>query len=111
MNWTSLTTQEQLEAIKNDTSGQVHLIFKHSTRCSISSMALNRLERSWKDGETSIQPHLLDLISYREVSNAIQGTFGVVHESPQAILVKNGKAVYNASHMAISYQEIKNNDN
>lgn len=109
MNWVALTKKEQLDQIKNDYSNETILIFKHSTRCSISSMALNRLERSWKTSEIAISTYLLDLISYRELSNQIEKEFGVYHESPQLILIKNGKAVYDASHMAISYNDIKQN--
>lgn len=109
MNWVALTKKEQLDQIKNDDSNETILIFKHSTRCSISSMALNRLERSWKTSETAISTYLLDLISYRELSSQIEKEFGVYHESPQLILIKNGKAVYDASHMAISYNDIKQN--
>lgn len=72
-------------------------------------MALNRLERSWKTSEIAISTYLLDLISYRELSSQIEKEFGVYHESPQLILIKNGKAVYDASHMAISYNDIKQN--
>jgi bacillithiol system protein YtxJ len=109
MNWVALTKKEQLDQIKNDDSNEIILIFKHSTRCSISSMALNRLERSWKTSEIAISTYLLDLISYRELSSQIEKEFGVYHESPQLILIKNGKAVYDASHMAISYNDIKQN--
>ena len=109
MNWVALTKKEQLDQIKNDDSNETILIFKHSTRCSISSMALNRLERSWKTSEIAISTYLLDLISYRELSSQIEKEFGVYHESPQLILIKNGKAIYDASHMAISYNDIKQN--
>lgn len=109
MNWIALTQKEQLDSIKNDNSNDAILIFKHSTRCSISSMALNRLERSWKTNEIKINTYFLDLISYRELSSQIEKDFGVYHESPQLIIVKNGKAIYDASHMAISYDDIKKN--
>ena len=70
-------------------------------------MALNRLERAWKNNEMPINAYLLDLISYREVSSQIEKLFGLYHESPQVLLIKDGKAIYDASHMAISYDAIK----
>ncbi len=104
MNWIQLNNLQQLNEIKEKQNDEISLIFKHSTRCSISSMALNRLERSWKDD--NISTYFLDLIAHRDISAEIQNMFGVYHESPQAILIKNGKAIYDASHMAISSHEI-----
>ncbi|MBS9523683.1 bacillithiol system redox-active protein YtxJ [Litoribacter ruber] len=107
MNWTNLENTTQLEDIKKESHSQPIMIFKHSTRCSISGMAIDRLTRSWKESETShIKPYYLDLISYRQISNQIAEEFGVQHESPQVILVKDGKAVYDTSHMGINYKEI-----
>jgi bacillithiol system protein YtxJ len=54
-----------------------------------------------------IKPYFLDLITYREISNRIAHIFDVVHESPQVLIIDNEKAVYDQSHMAIDYQEIK----
>lgn len=107
INWHNLTSIEQLEEIKDESESQTILIYKHSTRCSISSMALNRLEREWSEGLGEIKSYFLDLIAYRQVSNAIEEIFGVYHESPQVIMIKNGKAVYDASHMAISAEILK----
>jgi bacillithiol system protein YtxJ len=107
MNWENLQNISQLEEIKRMSETKPVLIFKHSTRCSISSMAWDRMKRNWKDTDTEkVIPFYLDLISYRDVSNAVALEFGIRHESPQVILIKNGKAVYDNSHMGISYQEI-----
>jgi bacillithiol system protein YtxJ len=107
MNWINLENIAQLEEIKKLSHEQPVMIFKHSTRCSISGMAYDRLKRSWKAEETDhIKPYYLDLISYREISNKIAEEFGVRHQSPQVIVVKNGEAVYDNSHMGISYSDI-----
>jgi bacillithiol system protein YtxJ len=107
MKWIILNSEKELEKIKELSNTQTVLIFKHSTRCSISSTALNRLERSWNDEEMKdTKPYHLDLINYRSVSNKIEEDFNVPHESPQVLLIKNGKCIYNASHLSISYKEI-----
>ncbi len=103
--WKELNNLTQLEEVDLLSKNQTILLFKHSTRCSISGMALGRFERSYDD-EASFEPYFLDLIAYREVSNAIATRYGIRHESPQAILIRNGKAVFNASHMGISYEEL-----
>jgi bacillithiol system protein YtxJ len=107
MNWNKLTNLDQLEEIKVMSHQKPVLIFKHSSRCSISSMALDRLIRNWKDQDLEkITPFFLDLIAYRSVSNQIEETFGVPHESPQVLLIREGKSVYDESHYQISYPEI-----
>jgi bacillithiol system protein YtxJ len=107
MNWIALTSESQLKDIIAN-SEQPVMIFKHSTRCSISATALNRLERNWNDMEVApLKAYYLDLLSYRPVSNQIANTLNVTHQSPQLLLIHQGKCVYNASHMDISYPELK----
>jgi len=106
--WVELTTIEQLEQIKKDSEQKAIGIFKHSTRCSISTMAKSRLEREWDLDNEKITMYYLDLLQYRNISNAIESTFGVTHQSPQLILIQNQEAVYVTSHSAISAQELKN---
>ena len=107
MNWKKLTDSTQIEEIKELSNSKPVLIFKHSTRCSVSSTSLDRLLRNWKteDGEKVI-PYFLDLIAFRNLSAQIEETFGVAHESPQVLIIRNGKAVYDNSHFGISYPEI-----
>lgn len=107
MNWNKLDASSQIEELKQLSYEKPVLIFKHSTRCSVSSMSLDRLLRNWKtDDQKKIMPYFLDLISNRPLSNQIEVEFGIPHESPQVIIVKEGKAIYDNSHFGISYQEI-----
>ena len=107
MDWNILENLSQLEEIKQKSGDKPVLIFKHSTRCSISGMAWDRLKRNWKKEDSEkVTPYFLDLIRHREISNQIEKEFSVYHESPQVILVKSGKAVYDNSHMGISYADI-----
>ncbi len=107
MNWNKLNQPEQIAEIKALSESTPVMIFKHSTRCSVSSMSLDRLLRKWKNGdEEKIVPYFLDLIAHRELSNLVAQEFGVSHESPQVIVIKNGKAIYDDSHFGISYPDI-----
>lgn len=109
MNWNKLETEEGLDQLIELSNEQPIMVFKHSTRCSISSMALSRLERSWSDGNSEkVTPYYLDLIANRSVSNKLSELSHVMHESPQVIVLKGGKAVYNASHMSINTDDIVN---
>lgn len=104
MNWNHLNDVSQIKDIAERSKTNPVVIFKHSTRCSISAMALSRLERKWK--ESNIDFYFLDLIGYREVSNAIELDFGVRHQSPQAILLKDEKVVFESSHTSIDFEEL-----
>ena len=106
MNWLSLTDIGQLdEIVKNSDSSSI-AIFKHSTRCSISSMVKKALERDWKADADKLPVYMLDLIAYRKISNEIADRFDVRHESPQLMVIKNGKAIYHASHSEIDFEEM-----
>ena len=106
-NWKNIENLAQIEDIKKESEDRTVLIFKHSTRCSISAMAWDRLKRNWNPKDTAnISPYFLDLIKFREISNALTKDFNVEHESPQVIIIKNGKATYDNSHMGIDYKEI-----
>jgi bacillithiol system protein YtxJ len=104
MNWIPLTSEQQLQQIIENSKQKPQVIFKHSIRCGISSMAKSRLERSQPPG--SIDFYYLDLINYRSISNRLSEIFKVVHESPQVLLIKNGECVYEESHSGIRMEEI-----
>ena len=110
MLWHKLTDISQLQDIINlskeqSANGLAVLIFKHSTRCSISSMVLNRLETRWVDND-AIPAYYLDLLDHRDISNEIATVFSVEHASPQVLVIKNGTCIYNASHTDISAVDI-----
>jgi bacillithiol system protein YtxJ len=104
MNWIDLNSVQQLADIKELSKTRPQVIFKHSTRCSISSMAKSRLERS-EQPETG-DFYFLDLIKYRSLSDKIAEDFAVTHESPQILVIKNTECVYEESHSGIVMDEI-----
>ena len=104
MNWINLTEESQLETIYKESFEQPAVIFKHSTRCSISSMAKMRLDR--EDAPANANFYYLDLIAYRNLSNAIAEQYSVHHESPQILIIRNGECVYDESHNGIDMHEI-----
>ena len=104
MNWIELTDEKQLADIKALSVQKPQVIFKHSTRCSISSVAKSRLERN--AAPQGVDFYYLDLIKYRNISSKIAENFAVYHESPQVLLIKNGECVYDESHSSISMDDI-----
>jgi bacillithiol system protein YtxJ len=108
MNWIPLTSESQLQEIITESNEAPVMIFKHSTRCSISATSLNRLERNWNDVEVgNVKAYYLDLISNRPISAKVESLFQVEHQSPQAIIIDKGKSNWDASHYDIQYDAIK----
>ncbi|MFV8372338.1 bacillithiol system redox-active protein YtxJ [Flavobacterium sp. LB2P74] len=106
INWNELTDLGQLNEIISISNEKPVAIFKHSTRCSVSRMALKQFENEFNSSD-KVTPYFLDLIAYRDISNAIADQFCVTHQSPQLILIKDGKAIYNVSHSDIDAEELK----
>lgn len=105
--WKSLTDIATLEEIKEKSKAKPVVIFKHSTRCGISMMAKHQLESDWNFDEQDLDFYYLDLLRYRDVSNEVSRQFGITHHSPQIIVIKNGKAVFDTSHHMISNKAIR----
>lgn len=105
IDWNELTSEGDLhDAIEYSLNKPV-LFFKHSTRCSISSMALSRFEEKWDTNE-DCKLYFLDLLEYRPVSNLLAELSGVEHQSPQVIVLFNEEVIYTATHSAINASEI-----
>lgn len=104
MNWINLNSVQQLADIKELSKTRPQVIFKHSTRCSISNMAKSRLERN--EHPQSGDFYYLDLLNNRALSDQVAEDFAVTHESPQILLIKNTECVYEESHSGIRMDEI-----
>ena len=106
MNWNAITSVHDVEAISERSRTVPCVILKHSTTCPISSMAKHRLERQWKLPEDRVEAYYLDLLRHRDVSNFIADEFGVRHESPQLLVIRDGRCVHDASHLDIAVPEL-----
>lgn len=104
--WQKIDDLNQLNTIKEESKEKTVVIFKHSTRCGISRMALNRFEKNFDSDSGKLSLYLLDLLAHRNISNEIAFQFKVHHESPQLIVIQNGKAVYHASHSGIDAKDL-----
>ena len=106
MNWVSLNTLEQLKDINTQSQSQPVLIFKHSTRCPISSMAKRNLELDADLLPEQVKAYFLDLIQFRDISNQVSEIWNKKHESPQVLLIYNQECIYNCSHSDIDLADI-----
>lgn len=106
MHWKELTTLRQLDRIDELSNEKPVLIFKHSTTCSISKAALNRLEKDWTAADDAGRTaYYLDLWAHRDISDAVETRYGIQHESPQVLVIRNGACSYNSSHRKITYED------
>lgn len=106
LNWKVLNTTQQIAEIISVSASVPCMIFKHSTQCSISAMAKMRIESGWDFSELEIVPYYLDILSYRNLSNQVAEEFSTSHESPQLLLIRNGKCTYDAAQFDISLVEL-----
>jgi bacillithiol system protein YtxJ len=106
INWIPLTDLGQLNEIMDVSNEKPVVIFKHSTRCIVSRTALKQFENEY-DLEDKVDAYFLDLLEHRDISNEIASRFGVFHQSPQLLLIKDGKSVYDVSHSDIDAGELK----
>tara|TARA_R110002167_G_scaffold66040_1_gene186981 strand:+ start:2049 stop:2432 length:384 start_codon:yes stop_codon:yes gene_type:complete len=102
LNWISLNSLEQLDEIKEQSKTASILIFKHSTRCGISSMVIKRFENLFTEEHQHLKVYYLDLLTYRNISDEVGYAFQIMHQSPQLLVIKNGVAVFDASHYDIT---------
>ena len=107
--WNTIESEEDLQNAIQKSNEKKIAIFKHSTRCFISKTVLRNFEKEVQNSESEdTEYYYLDLIAYRALSNKIADIFAVQHQSPQLIVIKNGKAVANASHQSIDLSLVKN---
>lgn len=103
--WNNLNKASQLEKILEASMHKPQAIFKHSTTCGISASAKNRIEVI--DVSDKIDIHYLDLLSFREVSNMVAEKLGVIHQSPQIIIIDKREVKISKSHFAIDLDLFK----
>lgn len=105
--WKNITSVEQLSDLLHNVGEKPILLFKHSTRCGISSMVLNSFEGDWNTGSDLCDLYFIDLLSHRDVSNEVAVLTGIIHQSPQAIVIKGKEIIYDATHSSINARAIQ----
>ncbi len=103
MDFIPLESEEQLSEIKR--AKGYYVIFKHNTTCPISKGARSRFEQEAHTLPEVTSVYFLDLLANRNLSDAIAEEFNVEHQSPQLLLIKDGKCTYNESLNNISVEE------
>lgn len=101
LNWKVLDDKMQIDHAIEVSNEKPVVIFKHSTRCGISRMVLNQFQNNAEFDEEQVLLLYLDLLAHRAISDEISERFGIVHQSPQMIILKDENVVHHSSHSAI----------
>ncbi len=101
MNWDTIDSIESLE------NYQFTLIFKHSPRCIISRIVLERFENNYDSKFSYVKFFKINVIDQRKVSTTISTLYNVQHESPQILLIKDNECLYHESHESIHFRTLK----
>ena len=107
INWIPLNSLEQIKTIKELSKSETILVFKHSTRCGISSMVIKRFENLFDSSMNNIKVYYLDLLNFRAISDEVGYSFQAQHQSPQLLIIRNEVAVLNVSHYDIATVNIQ----
>ncbi len=105
--WKVLTQDPQLNEMLENSVQKPVALFKHSTRCGVSSMALWQLSRDWPFEPDALELWYLDILRHRALSNRIAEEAGVRHQSPQLLLFRHGKVDFHTSHHRISISTLR----
>ena len=105
--WVSLTSHEQLSKILEKSQEKPVALFKHSTQCGISVSSQSELFSNWDLTANDVDFYHLDILNYHSISNAIADRVGVIHQSPQLIVLKNGNVISVTTHHTIKFDKFK----
>ena len=105
-NLTQLSDLDMLEAAIAESVDRPVLLFKHSRTCGISCEALDELQSHLEGGAADAGYKMITVQSHRRVSDSVTERLGIRHETPQAIVLRHGRPVWNASHFRITAAEI-----
>lgn len=108
MEFLQINASEDIDDILNKSQAKPQIIFKHSTACPVSRMSYEKMKLEYPLNNSQADLYYIGVIEQREISNYIASSLGVVHESPQLIVIKNGRAIFNESHLMIQPKDLTN---
>lgn len=106
--WQNISDIDSFQELLEKSNEKPLVIFKHSNRCSISSMALSRFSDYAEDIAEKSYLALVDVVADRSVSMHIADEISVQHQSPQVLVIKNNKVIFHNSHNGINGAQVLN---
>lgn len=105
MSWQKLESEEEFNRLVEDQTNSF-AIFKHSSRCGVSSWVKRSFQGDWKSEYSQVNIYEVDVIRNRAISQLIAKNLNIHHESPQLIVVENGEVVHSESHNNIEAKSL-----
>ena len=105
---TALDGLEELDRLLAASDSRPLLLFKHSHTCGVSAEALDELVTHLNDGPVEALYAMVTVQTHRDVSNAVARKLGIRHETPQALLIRDGRVVWSASHFRVTARAVEN---
>lgn len=99
--WNDLDNISQIKAAISASEHRPQLIYKHSSRCSVCFFAKKQVEEIPETMREQLDLYFVDVIGWREVSDAIAEEFSITHESPQLLIIYDRAVVWHGSHREI----------
>ena len=100
-NFITVNSLEALDALFEESHRNAIVLFKHSNTCGISADIIEQV------GDVDGNVNVIVVQQRRDISNAVAERTGYRHQSPQAFVIKDGKAVYHATHYGINSKDIE----
>lgn len=107
LDWQAFSSEEKLSEIIQASGQKPQVIYKHSTRCATSFFALKNIQGLSEEVKEKAEFYIVDVIKQREFSYYIAERFGIRHESPQVLILKNGDVIWNGSHHQVNAESIQ----
>ncbi|MDZ7807262.1 MAG: bacillithiol system redox-active protein YtxJ [Gracilimonas sp.] len=104
--WNTVSVRENITSLIERSREQPQLIYKHSTRCSVSFITKEDLDYHVEQIAKHADLHLINVVEQRDLSNYLSQTLNIRHESPQALLLRDGQVTWTGSHWNVKAKEI-----
>lgn len=98
-----------LSEILEESNKSPVIIFKFSSECGTSERLQKEFEENMDNKKINNPIFLVTVQKQKVLSQKIEEYFGIKHESPQVIMLKNGKVTYHENHFKIKVLEICDN--
>lgn len=105
--WVKTDNSLDIDQLMEESKKTPILLFKHSTTCGISAASKAGLEENYEKYLNNTYFYYIDLLKYRKLSDKVAEELGVLHQSPQIILLMNGEVKFHTSHQGINSELIE----
>jgi bacillithiol system protein YtxJ len=103
----TLTHVDELEQVLAQSEEQPVLLFKHSYSCGVSAEALDELIEHLNERKDHVPVAMVTVQTHRDISNAVAARLGIRHETPQALLIRDRRVVWSASHFRVTSHSVR----